>query len=354
MRATSIFALALAACAAPLAAQWTPQSSGTTASLRGIHAVSARVAWASGSGGTVLRTTDGGATWRADTIPGAGALDFRDIHAFDADTAWVMSAGDGAASTIWKTTDGGRRWRRTWANPGPGGFFDAIAFWDARHGIAVGDPVGGRFQVILTDDGGESWRPLPDDRLPAARPGEAAFAASGTALVVHGAAEAWIGTGGGGRGRVFRSADRGRSWTVSETPIAASGPSSGIFSLAFADARHGVAVGGDYAKPAEPGNVTARTSDGGRSWQPAGSAAPPGYKSAVAAVPGAAGRALVAVGLSGSGISLDGGEHWTAVDGEAWHAASFAAPDAGWVVGPEGRIARWSGSALRAAAWPRR
>ncbi|HEU4566116.1 MAG TPA: hypothetical protein VFS05_15755 [Gemmatimonadaceae bacterium] len=354
MHLISISALLLALSAVPASAQWTPQPTGTTSSLRGIHAVSARVAWASGSGGTVLRTTDGGATWRADTIPGAGALDFRDIHALDADTAWVLSAGDGAASTIWKTADGGRTWRRTWANPGPGGFFDAIAFWDAQHGIAVGDPVGGRFQVVLTDDGGESWHPLPDDALPPALPGEAAFAASGTALVVHGAAEAWLGTGGGRVARVFRSIDRGRSWTAAETPVAAGGSSSGIFSLAFADARHGVAVGGDYAKPAEPGDVIARTDDGGRSWRLAGRAAPPGYKSAVVAVPGTAGRALVAVGLTGSGLSLDGGEHWTAVDGEAWHAASFAAPDAGWVVGPQGRIARWSGSALRAAARPRR
>lgn len=345
---SSIVALSVLATAArPAPAQWTQQTTGTTASLRGIHAVSARVAWASGSGGTVLRTVDGGTTWRADTVPGASALDFRDVHALDARTAWLLSAGDGRASTIWKTQDGGSSWRRVWANPDTTGFFDAIAFWDARNGIAFGDPVGGRFQILVTNDGGESWARVPDAAIPPARTGEAAFAASGTALVVQGPRDAWIATGGGGKGRVFHSEDRGGSWTVVETPVPAPGPSSGIFSIAFSDRRRGIAVGGDFTRPTEPGDVVARTDDGGRTWRLAGRAAPPGYKSAVVAVPGTGGRAWVAAGTSGSGVSRDGGETWQAVDDRRWNALSFAAPGAGWIVGPEGAIARWSGPPLQ-------
>jgi hypothetical protein len=54
---------------------------------------------------------------------------------------------------------------------------------------------------------------------------------------------------------------------------------------------------------------------------------------------------LVAAGLSGSGVSRDGGATWAALDALRWHAISFASPDAGWIVGPDGRIARWSGPA---------
>ena len=44
-------------------AQWTIQQSHTTASLRGIHALGNGIAWASGTAGTVLRTTDDGKNW---------------------------------------------------------------------------------------------------------------------------------------------------------------------------------------------------------------------------------------------------------------------------------------------------
>jgi photosystem II stability/assembly factor-like uncharacterized protein len=301
----------------------------------------------------VLHTTDGGATWRADTVPGAAALDFRDVHALDERRAWVLSSGEGRASTIWHTADGGRTWSLQYTNPDSAGFFDAIAFWDDRRGIVLGDPVGGRFVVLLTEDGGRTWARVPPERMPPARAGEAAFAASGTALVAQGSGEAWFGTGGGGAGRVFRSTDRGRSWDVVETPVPAPGPSSGIFSIAFAGARLGVAVGGDFGRAADSGDVVARTADGGRTWTAGARMEPPGYKSAVVVVPGSGGGsgggALVAVGLTGTGVSRDGGATWSGVDRERWHAVSFAAPDAGWVVGPDGRVARWSGPALRRA-----
>src|SRR3954468_7849090 len=99
------------------AQSWTPQSGGTTASLRGIAAVNDRVAWASGTGGTYVVTSDGGATWNAAKVPGAENLDFRDVHAVDARTAWLMSAGTGNASSIYRTIDGGANWTLQFTNP---------------------------------------------------------------------------------------------------------------------------------------------------------------------------------------------------------------------------------------------
>src|SRR5215471_17917135 len=85
-----------------VAPQWLSQSSGTTARLRGVSAVNPTVAWASGSDGVYLKTTDGGETWRAATVPGAESLDFRDVHALDDRTAWLMSIGTGESSRIYR------------------------------------------------------------------------------------------------------------------------------------------------------------------------------------------------------------------------------------------------------------
>src|SRR5579864_3449843 len=137
---------------------WTPQTSNTTASLRGVSVVNAKVAWASGSKGTFLTTLDGGETWKAATVPGAADLDFRAVHAFDEKTAVLLSIGTGEKSRIYKTKDSGGKWDVLYTNPDPKGFFDAIAFWDASHGILLGDPVDGHFVVFTTSDGGESWR----------------------------------------------------------------------------------------------------------------------------------------------------------------------------------------------------
>src|SRR5262245_26497992 len=174
--------------------QWVPQSSGTTARLRGVSAVSGTVAWASGSNGVYLKTTDGGANWRAATVPGAEALDFRDVEAFDADTAYLLSIGEGEKSRIYKTSDGGEHWRLQFTNSNPKAFFDALAFWDADRGVAVSDSVDGRFVIIKTSDGGANWKEIPPEKLPPALAGEGAFAASGTCVITQGRNNVWIAT----------------------------------------------------------------------------------------------------------------------------------------------------------------
>jgi photosystem II stability/assembly factor-like uncharacterized protein len=319
---------------------WQMQASGTTASFRGVSAVSERVAWAAGSAGTYLRTVDGGATWTADTVPGMTGVEFRDVQAFSADRAVLLTAGQPAR--IYRTEDGGRTWTVAFEAPEKPAFFDGMAFWNERDGIAFSDPVDGHFLVVTTGDGGRTWARVPAENLPAPLQGEAAFAASGTAVAVQGTERAWIATGGGAVARVLRTEDRGRTWAVDTLPFPAGNESSGAFGVAFRDASHGIAVGGDYRREHEDGSA-ARSADGGRTWTAAGQPQPAGVREGVVYVPGAGRPTLVVVGPSGTGWSMDDGATWTAADTVGFHTVSFAAPRAGWAVGAGGRVARWVG-----------
>jgi photosystem II stability/assembly factor-like uncharacterized protein len=334
--------IALAAAVAFLSAgafaqNWVAQSSGTTASLRGLSAVSPAVVWASGTSGMYLRTQDGGATWHAAAVPGAVDLDFRGVYALDAKTAWLMSSGPGAKSRIYKTADGGAHWSPLYTNPDASGFFDALAFWDARQGVVLGDPVDGQFVILTTGDGGRTWQ---RSKLPAALANEGAFAASNSCLrvrVYRGNREIWFGTGGTSGARVFHSSDGGGHWDVAGTPLRHDGPGAGIFSLVFGESLRGVAVGGDYGKPADNSGNVAITADGHTWAQPAG-AHPSGYRSAVACL--AVRKVWIAVGTSGSDISIDGGNSWKTFDHGAYNAIGAAGRDAVWAVGPGGRVGK--------------
>ena len=319
---------------AAFAQSFTAQSSGSTASLRGVWAVNEEIAWASGTRGTYLKTIDGGATWTAATVPGAETLDFRDVQGVDANTAYLLSIAAGETSRVYKTTDGGAHWTLSLQNPDAKGFFDEMAFWDATHGILVGDQVDGQMVVMSTEDGGKTWQ---RQKMPPALPGEGAFAASGTGITVLGKSEVWIGTGGKGAARVYHSKDGGRAGTVASTLMRADSAAAGIFSLAFSDALHGVAVGGDYNKANdETGNI-AITADGGATWNKPDGTAPKGFRSAVAYL--ADRKMWIAAGPSGADISTDGGRNWKQFDTGNYNAISFISSQAGWAVGARGRIA---------------
>ncbi|MFB1480352.1 WD40/YVTN/BNR-like repeat-containing protein [Corallococcus sp. RDP092CA] len=320
--------------------QWEPQASGTTVRLRGVSAVDGRVAWASGDKGTVVRTTDGGATWTRAPVPDAEALDFRDVDAFSDRTAYVLSIGAGDRSRIYKTTDGGAHWTLQFTNTRPGAFFNGMAFWDERHGVAFSDPVDGHFVVITTEDGGATWKPVPEGALPAALAGEAGFAASGTSIAVHGTSHVWFGLGGS-VARVLHSADRGKTWSVAPTPLA-TGEGAGVFSLYFWSPMAGIAVGGDYKQPEVKTGTAALTLDGaGRRWTVPEKGLG-GYRSCVAPLTREKKPWLIAVGPTGSDVSKDSGRTWEPLDRAGFHAVSTPprTRDTAWAVGEEGRIAK--------------
>ncbi|MEK6301682.1 MAG: YCF48-related protein [Acidobacteriota bacterium] len=331
--------LALCLATASAFGQFAPQVSGTTAQLRGVSAVSSTVAWASGSNGTFLRTTDGGAKWTAATVTGAAALDFRDVEGVDANTAYLLAT----AGKIYKTTDGGASWVLQYNNTAPGVFLDAFAFWDAQHSIALGDPMDGRFLLLTTSDGGKNWNKVAGANIPPSIADEAAFAASGTCLVVGGKQNAWFGTGGRAA-RVFRSTDRGRTWKVSGTPITSGADSTGIFSIAFRDSMHGIVVGGDYKNQTEAKANAAQTTNGGVTWNPLASR-PDGFRSCVAFAPGT--KKVVAVGQTKCDFSTDDGASWSALGKDGYHSISFSRSRTGWAVGADGRIAKLEGTRLQ-------
>ena len=301
------------------------QDSGVDVRLRGISAVDAHVAWASGREGTVLRTVDGGRHWQAVSVPEAGELDFRDIEAFDAAAAVVLSIGPGPVSRVYRTEDGGGTWQLALQNRDPRAFFDCMVF-EGERGWMLGDPVDGRFQVHATDNGGRDWR-LLDDGPPAVE-GEAAFAASGTCIArLDGAL--LIATGGSAA-RLHVRADGDAQWRVFDSGMGRAKPEAGVFSMAAMGVGMFV-VGGDYKAETAPGNAA--------TWHRTGPAkalaSPRGYRSGAACVED--GATCIAVGPSG--IDAWNGQAWRNVSDTGYDAIDLAG-NVGWASGDAGRIVR--------------
>ena len=302
----------------------TMQDSAVDVRLRGISAVDANIAWASGQKGTVLRTVDGGTHWQAMQVAGAGALDFRDVEAFSADVAVVLSIGPGEASRVYRTDDGGRSWTMALQNKDPRGFFDCIAF-DGERGWLLGDPVDGRYQVFATDNGGHDWRLL--DNGPKAAADEAAFAASGTCIArLHGAVAV---ASGGAKARVHLLRDGQREWQAVDTGMARRKPEAGVFSVA-ALASGWFAVGGDYRGETTPGNAAVGSGE-----SVTRTIAPRGYRSGAACV----GDMLPCIAVGPSGTDLWDGTRWQALGDVGFDAIDLHG-NTGWLSGDAGRIAR--------------
>jgi len=335
--------LALSLLAVTAHAQFTLQKSNTTASLRGVESV------------------DGGANWQQCVVPsGAEKLDFRAVQAFDAQTALVMSVGNGDSSRIYRTDDGCKTWKQVYANPdAPGGFFDALYFTSRSEGWLLGDPVNGSFFMATTHDGGLSWMRVP---VPALEPTEkgGAFAASNQSLLIANTGPVF----GGGGGILFRGELERCPDTVQyndpsscatrilfrkmKVDVGGAAAAAGIFAI-HNEGKTMVAVGGDYMHPDVAAYTAAFSVNDGMGWQPA-ETMPHGYRSTV--VYNAATKTWIATGPTGTDISTDNGRHWKplrpdttkgdAVDADRnWNALSLP-----FVVGPKGRIGKLRDGAL--------
>ena len=335
----------------------------TTSSLRGIDAVSPQVAWASGSAGTVLLTTNGGTTWKRCVMPkGTEKLDFRGVQGLDEKTAVVMASGKGPLSKVMKTSDGCATWKTVFEDPNEDGFFDALRKVTGRQLYLMGDPVGGKFAMFTSRDAGDTWFIADDPGLDAVK-GDGGFAASNSALASTGPF-VMFGTGATTaaapkvyalRQQCTKAAGAEMTcttgWSTVQVPMNTRSASSGIFSLAL-DAQlnsvagttrsalslHGVAVGGDYAKPELAADTAAWTADG-EHWT-AAVAPPGGYRSAVAY--DKAQQRWIAVGPTGTDVSRDGGKTWAPLKPSAddtleadkgWNAISLP-----FVVGAKGKV----------------
>jgi photosystem II stability/assembly factor-like uncharacterized protein len=345
-------AVAAAQSSEPARTPWQMQESGTTAGLRGIDSVDGRVAWASGTGGTVLKTLDGGAHWTQCAIPDGATdgatLDFRGVQAWDAVTAIVMASGPGEKSRLYKTTDGCKTWKLEFKNPDKDGFWDGLMSDMDDMLFVLGDPVRGNFVLFSQVPGGKWLRGWNGHEIVAA-PKEAAFAASNSVLIEGGKGSFCFVTGGSKTEIIqeIHGIDDKKGlysdWSHTTLPLAV-GESAGAFSIASVqlsgDSSHDVivVVGGDYKRPVDSTGTAAFSSDWGSTW--IASATPPhGFRSAVQW--SEALKVWITVGTNGSDISRDDGKTWKPIDDGNWNALSLP-----FAVGPNGRIARLNPAAL--------
>jgi photosystem II stability/assembly factor-like uncharacterized protein len=285
-------------------------------------------------------TTDGGKHWQAHVVPGAENLQFRDVQGVSREVAYLLSSGTGPDARIYKTEDGGNTWKLIFQNQDRSKFYDCFAFWTPTRGLVMVDSVNGRFPVRRTTDG-QTWKDISSN-LPPALPGEAAFAASGTCVATQGQSRAWIGTGGASQARVLATTNGGNTWQAYNTPIIQGTSTSGVTSVDFRDALHGILGGGEILKPGDFSNNAARSSDGGKTWQLTTPTPFPGAVYGLSYATNASRRepsnshTVVATGPSGAAWTADEGDSWTLLPGliNYW-AVAFADANNGWLVGTE-------------------
>lgn len=255
----------LTVCASPQEASVLVQYKlNTESNYRGIAAVSDDVCWFSGAKGSVYRI-DTGVDGPIDCSPLAyGELDFRDIHAFSAQKAIVLSAG--LPAVILLTEDGGQNWREVYRNESEGIFFDAMDFWDDQRGMAFSDAIGQSLTIIETVNGGKSWQAIDASLIPPVHPNQGGFAASGTCLKTFGKGQVIIGLGGQ-EATILKSENYGKSWQRGFAPIDQGEASQGIFSFSFIDEKRIVAVGGDYRADSLSKDCISISENAGYSWK---------------------------------------------------------------------------------------
>ena len=330
MKKITIPVLCCIASMAGLAQTVTILSNDHKVSMRGLSAVDENIIWVSGSRGTVARSINGGKTWNWMQVPGFEKSDFRDIEAFDRNTAVIM--GIDTPAVILRTTDGGQHWKKVYENKTAGMFMDAMDF-AGNHGTVIGDPVGGRFFVAQTKDAGNSWTDLPFDQRPLSDSGEGCFASSGTNIrMLPGNHYGFI--SGGMHARFF-----GERPAV-ELPLLQGSESYGANSLAVMETTKGkarlIVVGGDFKRDTLREKNCAISTDGGMTWVPA--ATPPfGYRSCVEFIDQSR---MVTCGTSGIDLSTDAGLNWKNISRESFHVCRKAKKGKVIFLAGNGKIAR--------------
>lgn len=292
-------------------------TSGIKASLRGLSVVNDQVVWVSGSNGTVGRSTNGGKDWKWFVVKGFEKTDFRDIEAFDGTTAVIMGVGE--PGYILRTVDGGASWKVVYENKTRGIFLDAMEFWNEQAGVVVGDPVDGRFWIIRTFDGGSTWRDIPEQYRPVADSGEGCFAASGTNIRALDNDEAVFVSGGLSSNVFIRD-------KKIHLPIIQGKETTGANSIAVWDRyrRKGgdqlVVVGGDFNADTSSRLNCFYSKDRGKTWK-APKTSPHGYRSCVEYLDK---KQLVACGLTGVDYTIDNANTWTLISRESFHVCRIA------------------------------
>jgi hypothetical protein len=284
---------------------------GFNSSIRGMSVVNDKVFWVSGSNGTVGRSLNGGDSIKWMKVSGLEKRDFRDIEAFDANTAIIIAVDTPAL--ILKTVDGGATWKIVFEDNRPGMFLDAMEFWNSNSGIVVGDPINGKIFIARTFDGGETWRGLPEENYPSVEAGEAMFAASGTNVAKLNQQEAVFVTGGK-RSRLFIRNEK------IVLPVIQGEEFTGANSVAVYDEKNIIIVGGDFSKDTSHTKNCVLTKDKGKTFL-VPQTPPFGYRSCVTYITK---KQLITCGTSGIDVSEDGGMNWRNISAIGFHVVQKA------------------------------
>lgn len=286
---------------------------GKPTSIRGLSVVNDKVAWASGSKGHVALSINGGLTWVWQQVKGFEQSDFRDIEAFSAKEAIIMSSGTPAL--ILKTADGGINWEVCYRNNDKAYFLDGLAFYNKNHGVAIGDPINGKFVLLETTNGGTTWTELKTG--PSALENEAAFAASGTSVFITDKKANAVLLTGGTVSRLLLSNRELNKWNPVNLPLAQGRASKGGFSLA-AGGGQTVLVGGDYSTDKKVDSVACYYN--GKQIEDKyfhlSTTMPRGYQSCVTYLKK---KVFLSTGTSGSNLTYDGGLNWKPIDAGSYN-----------------------------------
>jgi len=297
------------------------------ASFRGLSVVSTNLLWVSGSNGTVGRSEDAGNTWKWISVQGYEKTDFRDIEAFDKNTAIIMGIAE--PPILLRTTDGGISWQKVFEDDTKGMFLDALDFKDRNHGTVIGDPLNNHFFIANTSDGGKSWN-VPKSK-PSADSGEACFASSGTNIRKMGKTKS-VFVSGGQTTHLFRNDKK------IALPLTHGKQSTGANSIA-GNQKTMVIVGGDFTKKDKTDSNCVITFDAGNTFQ-SPQKGPTGYRSCVEFL---GKKTWITCGLNGVDISFDDGVNWKNISHESFHVCRKANKgNSVYLAGANGRVAMLS------------
>lgn len=310
-----------------------PLTSGQAVSIRGLCPVNDEVIWVSGSHGTVGKSLDGGKTWQWTIVKGFEKTDFRDIEAFNAQTAIIMGIAEPAM--ILKTVDGGASWKVVFSDSTKGMFLDAMDFYDSKHGVVVGDPIESKFFIAKTTNGGNTWQKTPAIMQSNSAPGEGCFASSGTNIFYFRNKDFLFVSGGtlsrlhdDAGGRLIPIIQGKESMGANSIAVRTDGPRvSNTFIIA----------GGDFSHDKDTTQNCVLTHDGGHTWiRP--TTPPHGYRSCIIYITN---KKLLCCGTSGVDLSTDSGLTWRLISENGFHVCRKAKNGkAVYLAGSNGRIAK--------------
>ncbi len=210
--------------------RWKQVVSGTDAHLYGVHFVDAKRGWAVGTEGIVLSTTNGGVTWKSQTLPPQFAKNaLTQINFTTPKNGWILSIG-----TVLYTGSGGKSWLPQ--NPNIKHGLLGLHFVSRTEGWAVG----GRGTILHTQNGGTRWKKQKN---------HSERHLWGVHFVDN--LNGWI---VGEKGEVLHTRDGGKDWARQQSNV-----EQPLFAVHFAGLRKGWIVGGN--------GLILQTENGGRTWQ---------------------------------------------------------------------------------------